>query len=453
VPNITPQTARDLGAVVHVVQPTLTIVPGHEDAFFTLTVPAEVVAGAGDEVLDFSGLFQHTEGPGISMEVRDAAGNLLGSGERFRVRAPQGSVLTLHVFALTDATGTRGAGAYTLDIAVLPQVVSVESQPLLPGTGASPGGPTASLVITFQADRLEPTTAENPANYRVTWLGPDELAGTADDQVIPINCGTTGSQCVVYDPSANVDVASGRTFPTAVRQTVTLLFDLALPAGSYEIELSPAIQTAAFSEEEAGLLSDRPGFTGHPVVSASGGTIVEGSRQTAVDLVLAAGALGDFGVFKTGTRFLTQLHDDLGALLDGRLTAQGDAPTITAGLIDHILSRFDPALGAPGARPTSLLVIWIDPGSIDLEDPDGDEIVYDSDADTLETDIDDGYVDVTGNVEVIVVANASGTFQLGVSDLSATARGGVVVLGTTGNQTQNLTNGLRSGTTSFTISV
>src|SRR5262249_38757740 len=39
VPNDTPQTARRLGTVVHLVEPTLTIVPGHEDAFFTLKVP------------------------------------------------------------------------------------------------------------------------------------------------------------------------------------------------------------------------------------------------------------------------------------------------------------------------------------------------------------------------------------------------------------------------------
>jgi hypothetical protein len=98
--------------------------------------------------------------------------------------------------------------------------------------------------VPLQGDRLDPATAEDPANYRITWLGVDGVAGTADDQVIPITCGTAGSQCVVYDPSANIDVASGRTFPTAVRQTVTLLFEDPLPAGSYVVELSATIQTA-----------------------------------------------------------------------------------------------------------------------------------------------------------------------------------------------------------------
>ena len=94
-------------------------------------------------------------------------------------------MLTLHVFGATGSDGTRGAGAYTLDIDVLPQVVSVEAQTLLPGQGGLPGGPTASLVVTLQGDRLDTATAEDPANYRVTWLGPDGRPGTADDQVIP----------------------------------------------------------------------------------------------------------------------------------------------------------------------------------------------------------------------------------------------------------------------------
>ena len=50
--------ARNLGTVVHVVQPTQTIVPGHEDDDYTLTAPTEAAHGAGDEVLDFSGDFQ-----------------------------------------------------------------------------------------------------------------------------------------------------------------------------------------------------------------------------------------------------------------------------------------------------------------------------------------------------------------------------------------------------------
>jgi hypothetical protein len=76
-PNDTMQIARDLGTVVHLVQPTLTIVPGHTNAFYKLTVPAEAFAGSGNQVLDFSGGFANKEGAGLMMEVLDAAGNLL----------------------------------------------------------------------------------------------------------------------------------------------------------------------------------------------------------------------------------------------------------------------------------------------------------------------------------------------------------------------------------------
>ena len=118
-----------------------------------------------------------------------------------------------------------------LDIDVLPQLVSVESQPLLPGQGQNPGGPTASLVLTFQGDRLDPAAATDPANYRVTWLGADGLAGTADDVVLT-PATASGDQAVIYNPGSDVGVSPGRTPPAAVRQTVTLLFDSVLPAGA-----------------------------------------------------------------------------------------------------------------------------------------------------------------------------------------------------------------------------
>jgi hypothetical protein len=92
-PNIPPintlATARDLGTIVHYVDQTRTIVPGHEDAFFWLRVPVETVLGSGDEVIDFSGLFEATSGVGLSMEVLDTDGNVLASGERFSVGVAQ----------------------------------------------------------------------------------------------------------------------------------------------------------------------------------------------------------------------------------------------------------------------------------------------------------------------------------------------------------------------------
>src|SRR5207302_8657834 len=71
-PGDTPQTARNLGTLVHIVEPTQTIVPGRTDAYVTLRVPTEAARGAGDEVIDFSGSFQATPGAGLGMEVRDA---------------------------------------------------------------------------------------------------------------------------------------------------------------------------------------------------------------------------------------------------------------------------------------------------------------------------------------------------------------------------------------------
>src|SRR5205085_912511 len=108
--NDTPQTARNLGTVVHIVEPTQTIVPGRADAYYTLRVPTEAARGSGDEVVDFSGAFAATAGAGITMEVRDAAGRLLGCGERFRVDAPQGELLTLHVFGVPGTGGQPGFG-------------------------------------------------------------------------------------------------------------------------------------------------------------------------------------------------------------------------------------------------------------------------------------------------------------------------------------------------------
>jgi hypothetical protein len=446
--NNTPQTARNLGTVVHILEPAQTIVPGHADAYYKLTVPAEVARGAGDEILDFSGLFQATAGAGLSMEVRDAAGNLLGSGERFRVVAPQGTTLLLHVFGVPAADGSRGAGAYTLDIDTLPQVVSVEAQPLLPGQGAAPGGPTASLVVTFQGDRLDPAAAQDPKNFTVTWLGPDGILGTADDQVIPVDA----AQGVVYDPSTNVDVASGTVYPTAVRQTITLVFDQALPPGSYQIDVSPAVQAAAFNDQEAALLAAAPGFTGHPVVSADGGQVSEGSRPTATDLVFAEGALGDLGAFQAGTPFLTQLHDDLGALLDAGLTERGDDPTIPDTLDAQILDRFTSALGPAAVRPVAVLVIWLDPPTIGLVDPSGQRVIYSPQNNSYRNTFRQGFVSVAGNVEVLVLPftpTGAQDYRLSVAGVSPSARGGAVYLGRDGSAVQPLTAALRDGTTQF----
>ena len=107
-PNTTLGTARDLGSAAHVVTQPQAIVAGYEDAYFTYHVPTEDVPGSGPEVVDFSALFQDVGGAGLGMKVLDAAGDVLGSGDRFRVVAAQGSVLTIHIFGEPAAAQAGG---------------------------------------------------------------------------------------------------------------------------------------------------------------------------------------------------------------------------------------------------------------------------------------------------------------------------------------------------------
>src|SRR5262249_53068201 len=136
-PNGSQAGARDLGTVVHLIQPTLTITSVNTDAWYRLEVPKEAFSRAGDQVLDVSGGFAVQEGAGLGMEVVDAAGNILSSGERVRIVARQGDTLYVHVFGKNSAGDAadqnHGSGAYTLVIDTLPQVAAVEAHSLLPG--------------------------------------------------------------------------------------------------------------------------------------------------------------------------------------------------------------------------------------------------------------------------------------------------------------------------------
>ena len=151
-------------------------------------------------MLDFSAGFSSLAGAGLRLQVMDSSGVVLASGQHFLLRATQGQILTIRVYGVKGSDGKKGDGAYTLDIVALPQLISVEGQSLLPGSSGRTGGATASLVLTFQGDRLDQSAAENPANYKVTWLGPDGIADTNDDRSIAIDAGD--AQPVVYNPSA-----------------------------------------------------------------------------------------------------------------------------------------------------------------------------------------------------------------------------------------------------------
>ncbi|HEY2827861.1 MAG TPA: VCBS repeat-containing protein, partial [Pirellulales bacterium] len=311
--NNTQTAARDLGTVVHLVQPTLTITSANTDAWYRLQVPTEASGLAKDEVLDFSGGFVNQEGAGLAMEVVAANGKILGSGERLRLAAHQGQMLYLHVFGKKNVNGIAGAGAYTLIIDSLPQLVSVEAPSLLPGFRNLTGGPTTSLVLAFQGDRLDAGTAQNPSNYIVTWAGADGIFGNKDDRPFTVGEGlSSGTQAAIYDASSNIDVASGLTYPTAIRQTVTLLFGKALPAGSYKVEVKSNVIANNFSLDENSLLTSSTGFNGHPVVSKSARAIKGGAKVFEQNLVQPTLFSGDFSVFEDGTRFLTQFHNDLG---------------------------------------------------------------------------------------------------------------------------------------------
>jgi hypothetical protein len=181
--------------------------------------------------------------------------------------------------------------------------------------------------------------------------------------------------------------------------------------------------------------------------------VTEGARRLETGLVAAAGPLGSFGAFKAGTPFLSQLHDDLGALLDAQLTSAGDTPGITTELLSQIQARLAPALGAFGQRPTNVLVLWLDPVPLGLTSPDGGAVVYDQQDNTLEDTIPDGYVNVVGNIEVIVLTGTSGQVTLQVSNVPPTARGGVVMLGQDQDQAMGLTDDLRNGDTTFNFSL
>ena len=383
------------------------------------------------------------------MEVVDATGKSRATGERFRVVAQQGETLYVHIFGKKDSAGVAGVGAYTLAINTLPQVAAVEAQNLLPGIGNQPGGPTTSLVLVFQGDRLAPAAAQVANNYSVVWFGPDGKQGTKDDRRIIVGDGLpAGAQAVVYDDSSNVDVASGLTYPTAIRQTVTLLFDKPLPAGGYEIDISPNVVSAGLSSDETDLLSSQNGFNGHTVVSVSGGTIIEGSQFVNRNLVKPDSTLGNLAAFENGTRFLTQFHNDLGALLDAQLTAVGDQSTISKGLLDQITARFSPALGAIDQRLISLAIIFLDPVSFGLVDPDGRTLSYDLQTSAVARHLLLTDVEVGGNLETIVIPNPSGTYQLNIADAAAHSRGGWVFLGNQAPEVHSLTDTIRQGAVS-----
>jgi hypothetical protein len=438
-PNKTAGTARNLGDALHVLTPTEVIAPNFEDAYFTYTVPTESAAGAGNEVIDFSAIFGNLSAPGLQMEILGTGAATNPTGTDIRLVVPQGTVLTVHIFGVDGASGARGAGTFALDIDVLPQVVQVAAQALEVDSKGQPTGPINSLVITFQGDQLQQLAAETVTNYQVTLVSP------SGDQRI------TDLLSVVLDTGADTQIASGRAFASTIEQTVTLIFASPLAPGSYRVDLSPALQSVPFTTDEADLLSG-----GHSLVSVMSGQINIGATATVV--VPAGSQAADFSTFTEGTPFLTNLHDDLGAVLNSQVTAVGSQPNegtvVTQALLNQIIARFAPIAGAPG-QAVNYLVLVLDPVGIDLDaGTRGGRAQYSlQSANSLQATTNNtiarSYWDVGGNVEVLVLAAALGNYSLNLSDISAGSRGAAVIFDNGTLTAASLTDAMRAGQDRF----
>src|SRR5439155_5665256 len=92
----------------------------------------------------------------------------------------------------------------------------------------------------------------------------------------------------------------------------------------------------------------------------------------------------------------------------------------------------------------------VTPALVDSRD---NRIIDDSQANSLVNTFRQGYVNVTGNLEVIVVAffSATETFRLSVTDVPSTVRGGVLYFGADHKEVRPLTAELRGGTTEFQL--
>jgi hypothetical protein len=170
------------------------------------------------------------------------------------------------------------------------------------------------------------------------------------------------------------------------------------------------------------------------------------------DLVRPTGPVGDFTIFEDGTSPLTQSHNDLGALLDSLLTALGDNSEITERLLQQIIAIIRPALfDANGQLIVPLAVVLVDPTSIGLVAPDGSTLNHDLATNTFTSNLRKTFIEVGGNIELIVIADAVGEYDLSLEDVPARARAGVVHFGPQGPKFATFTAALRAGTLATTF--
>jgi hypothetical protein len=135
------------------------------------------------------------------------------------------------------------------------------------------------------------------------------------------------------------------------------------------------------------------------------------------------------------------------------LTASGDQTTTTQQIINQIVGRIGAALGPAGQRPVSLEVLFLDPVSLQLVDPDGRALKYDlGDARSLSNQLSGAFVEVGSNVEVVVIPNPVGHYELSVADVHARARGAAVFFGNQTTEVRSLTEALRhTGSQNFSF--
>jgi hypothetical protein len=144
----------------------------------------------------------------------------------------------------------------------------------------------------------------------------------------------------------------------------------------------------------------------------------------------------------------------MSALVDAQKTAQGGQTKITPALIDQVLNRLEQGLGAPGKRTTTAVALVFDPVSIGVDDPGGGDINYDLGSGDLTDTTMGTWVDVDGNIEIVIVFDplaTSGDVNVTISDAPSDASGAAVVLGTNDDTTMDLTDAIDAGMTSFDI--
>ena len=145
-------------------------------------------------------------------------------------------------------------------------------------------------------------------------------------------------------------------------------------------------------------------------------------------------------------------------MLDQGLRAGLADSAITKAVNNAILRELPPAVRGHGFRiveagAPSFAILWLDPVSIDLQSPQGVNLSYNLSSNALSNGLGSAFVSVGWNVEMIVMENAAGTFNLDVGNVAATAQGGFLDLSSSGFSAEEFTAQLQGGETAFALSL